>query len=75
MNEFSFKKGWSQIKVGDMDEARNKIMIAIGITTRMAWGNRLKGLVEPKVSEARAIESVFAEYGITEVWGNSEQSN
>ena len=42
---------------------------ALNITTRAAWGKRLKGDVEPKISEARAVESVFAEYGIKEVWG------
>jgi len=27
--------------------------------------------VEPKVSEARAIEEIFAEYGIKEIWGEN----
>lgn len=44
-------------------------MEALGITTRMAFLNRLRGDVEPKVSEAKAIESIFAEFGIKEVWG------
>lgn len=46
-----------------------KLMAALNINTRMAFLNRLKGEVEPKVSEARAIEAVFAEYGIKDVWG------
>lgn len=45
-------------------------MAALDINTRMAFLNRLKGEVEPKVSEVRAIEAVFAEYGIKDVWGN-----
>lgn len=67
--QFSFEKGWMQIKNGDIRECRDKIMNAIGIKTRVAWHNRLRGDVEPKISEVKAIESVFAEYGITEVWG------
>ena len=44
-------------------------MITLGITTNVAWLNRLNGKVEPKVSEAKAIEETFAKYGIKEVWG------
>lgn len=59
---FSFLKGWSQVKNGDLAECRDKLMAALNITTRAAWGKRLKGEVEPKISEARAVEAVFAEY-------------
>lgn len=67
--QFSFNKGWSQVKNGDISECRAKLMAALGINTRMAFLNRLKGEVEPKVSEAKAIEAVFADYGIKAVWG------
>lgn len=66
---FSFQKGWSQVKLGDIDGCRKKLMAALNITTRASWGKRLKGEIEPKISEARAIETVFAQYGIKEVWG------
>ncbi len=67
--QFSFNRGWSQVKNGDITECRAKLMSVLGIRTRVAFLNRLKGEVEPKISEARAIEQVFAEYGVTEVWG------
>lgn len=67
--QFSFNKGWSQVKNGDMSECRNKLMEVLGIKSRAAFLNRLKGDVEPKVSEVRAIESVFTEYGIKDIWG------
>lgn len=67
--QFSFNKGWLQVKNGDMSECRNKLMEVLGIKSRVAFLNRLKGDVEPKVSEVRAIESVFAEYGIKDIWG------
>lgn len=67
--EFSFWKGWSQVQVKDQSDVRDKIMKSLNINTRMAWCQRRLGKVEPKVSEARAIESVFSEYGIEDVWG------
>lgn len=69
MNEYSFKKGFSQVRQKDVSEVKKRIMSALGLTTRVSWGARLKGKVEPKVSEARAIESIFADFGITKVWG------
>ncbi len=67
--DFSFKKGWSQVKNGDVRECRKQLMYALNITTRAAFLNRLKGHIEPKMSEVSAIEAVFAQYGIKEVWG------
>jgi len=68
-NGFTFNKGWLQVKNGDLEQCRRKIMDALKITTRSAFLNRLKGKVEPKITEIKAIEAIFAEYGISEVWG------
>ena len=70
MNEFSFKLGFSQVKRKDAKEVRERIMQALGLTTRASWYARLNGGVEPKVSEARAIEEVFAKFGVSKVWGS-----
>jgi len=70
MSDFSFQLGFSQVKQRDVKEVKQKIMLALNINTRSSWMMRLNGVVEPKVSEAKAIEEIFAEYGITEVWGN-----
>lgn len=70
MEEFSFKLGFSQVKQKDAKEVRELIMKALGLTTRASWYSRLNGSVEPKVSEARAIEEVFSKFGITKVWGS-----
>lgn len=53
----------------DISNVKSEVMSALGITTNVAWLNRLNGKVEPKVSEAKAIEETFAKYGIKEVWG------
>lgn len=68
-NEFSFRLGYSQVRRRDSKEVKERIMSALGVTTRISWYARLNGKVEPRLSEAKAIESIFAEYGITKVWG------
>lgn len=71
VRSFSFKKGWNQLRHGDIEQARNKLMDALGLTSTPPFYQRLNGKVEPKVTEAEAIERIFAEYGITEVWGEA----
>lgn len=67
--EYSFKRGISQVKVKDLGAVRTEIMSALGITSRMGYNQRLNGKIEPRVSEAEAIEKIFAKYGIKDVWG------
>lgn len=69
MNDYSFQLGFSQVKQKDVGEVKQKIMAALGICTRSSWSARLNGTVEPKISEAKAIEDIFNEYGITDIWG------
>ncbi len=71
-NRFSFKKGFMQVKNKDIAAVRQEIMQVLNISTRMAWSVRLNGKVEPKVTEAEAIEAVFQKYGVTDVWGGSD---
>ena len=68
-NEFSFQKGWSQVRQGDVAGMRKKLNTALNLTTRMAFLNRLNGKVEHKITEYKAIEKIFNEYGIIEIWG------
>lgn len=71
MSEFSFQKGWGQVTVGQAKEVKAEIMLKLGIKANSNWLQRLKGNVEPKISEAYAIESVFKKYGIKDIWGSS----
>lgn len=68
--QFSFQRGWSQVQLGDIEKCREELMTALGISTRVAFHHRLKGNVEPRVTEAKAIEDVFAKYNIVDVWGS-----
>lgn len=68
-NRFSFKKGWKQLPRCAMTEVRSKIISALELKTVPAFYPRLNGTVEPKISEAQAIEEIFHSYGITDIWG------
>lgn len=69
MNRFAFKKGWGQVPYNKTKEVRERIMAALNLQTRNTFYIRLRGKIEPKVSEAEKIEEIFRDYGITEVWG------
>ena len=60
------------MKQGDARVVKKKLWVALDIGSRQTFSERMKGKVEPRVSEAEAIERVFAEYGITDVWGVDE---
>ncbi len=68
-NKYSFRRGWAQVRNCDVRQCRADIMTALGLVTRMAFLQRLNGNVEPRISEYKAIEAVFAKYGITDIWG------
>lgn len=71
MTEFAFKRGLDHVPLGKVKQAKKELMEALNITTRVSWSKRLRGLIEPKVTEAEAIEQVFARYGIKkdQIWG------
>ena len=70
MKKIGFLKGIGQIKEKDSAVVRNELMEALGVISRMSLSNYSRGLIEPKVSQANAIEQVFNKYGITEIWDN-----
>lgn len=71
MERYSFQKGLNQVKVGRKQAVRQKIMDALELKSVAAYYQRLNGHIEPKVSEAKAIEKIFSEErpSIKEVWG------
>lgn len=68
--QYSFNKGWSQLRQCDISQCRKELMSAFNVTTRAAFLQRLKGNVIPNVLEAHQVENVFAKYGIKDVWGS-----
>ncbi|MGL5914109.1 MAG: hypothetical protein ACRCZB_08080 [Bacteroidales bacterium] len=69
--EYSFLRGWGLLKAKDQEKVKAAIMVRLNIETRNAWCKRRRGDIEPKVSEAKAIEAIFAKYGVSKenVWG------
>ena len=65
----SFKKGFDQVPVGKAEAVKAELMAALKITTKSAWERRITGNVDPRVSEIKAVEAVFATHGIKQVWG------
>lgn len=68
---FSFRKGWRQLKVTDAPIVKTRIIAALGLKCKSSFYPRLNGKYEPKISEAEAIEAIFREYGITDIWGEA----
>lgn len=67
---YSFRPGMEQLRYADFPKAKKEIMTALNITSRSSWAARLKGRVEPKVSEVIIIEKILAKYGVTKnIWG------
>ena len=67
--ESGFITGWSQIPPCFREQARQELMAAFGIDAYSQFYYRMRGEVEPRKSQIEAIESVFAKYGVTEIWG------
>jgi hypothetical protein len=66
---YSFHKGYSQIALKDTKKIRREIMDTLGRKENSSqWYQRLRGDVEPKISEVHAIEAIFAKYRITDIW-------
>lgn len=68
MKKIGFLKGLGQVKEKDSANIRTELMTALGVSSRMSLSNYSRGLIEPKVSQALAVEQVFNKYGITEIW-------
>lgn len=67
--QFSFAKGWAQVRQCDVANCRKELMQVLNVTTRAAFLQRMKGNVIPNVLEAKNVEKVFAKYGIKDMWG------
>jgi hypothetical protein len=54
----------------DLKEAKKELCEALGINNRVSFYMYKNGKIEPKASQAVAVETVFKKYGITtNIWG------
>ena len=69
LQAFSFKKGYNKVQRRDLPAIQKELMKALRINNRNSFYLRLNGKIEPKISEAEAIERIFLKFGITDIWG------
>lgn len=65
----SFQVGMSNLRMKDVKAVREKIMYALHINTNPSFFYRLNGLITHTQADRWAIEKIFHEYGVTEIWG------
>lgn len=63
-----FLNGLKQLRMGDYKAAVREIKAALGINNRNSFYAYRDGKIEPKVTQAKAVEAVFNKYGITDIW-------
>ncbi|MDR1023385.1 MAG: hypothetical protein LBL94_08975 [Prevotellaceae bacterium] len=69
-----FRKGVGKIKAKDLRKFREEACKALNVETRMTLNRYKNGRVEPKASEAAALEKLFKKYGVTtNIWGNDDE--
>jgi hypothetical protein len=68
MKIYGFKKGWVQANDKQKKSLMKGLMKIYGVTTVQAVYARIRGEVEPKVSEAEETAKLFARHGITEIY-------
>lgn len=65
-----FRCGLNQVKMGDYKEVVEELKKALGINNRNSFYAYRDGVIEPKVTQAEAVEGVFNRFGITKnIWG------
>ena len=65
-----FRSGLNQVKVGDYKEVVEGLKKALGINNRNSFYAYRDGAIEPKVTQAEAVEGVFNRFGVTKnIWG------
>ncbi len=65
-----FRSGLNQVKVGDYKVVVEELKKALGINNRNSFYAYRDGAIEPKVTQAEAVEGVFNRFGVTKnIWG------
>ena len=74
MKAWSFRKGYNHLRRCDQDVVKAEIMQFLGITTRMAWSKRIRGIVDPRISEFNFITEAIHRRGVAkkDIWEEIE---
>ena len=66
----AFAKGYQQLRLKDVKEARAALCAILGVTTQPALRNYMFGRIQRlDVETASQIEALFLSYGIENPWG------
>lgn len=64
----SFEKAMQNIKVKDLFNVKHDLKVALKLSTDWGLALRIKGRSPHSESDILAIETVFKNYGVKEVW-------
>lgn len=67
--EKGFNRGYIQLSIVNSTEAREKLNRALGCNNRQMFFNYKRGICKCSAVQAARVEEVFAEYGISNIWG------
>ncbi len=65
----SFKDAYDRAPFNERTAIREEIMAALGITSLVAWRNRMYGKIKHTRQDALAIEEIFNKHGVSNIWG------
>jgi len=65
----AFFRGWNKLPMGKVDEVQTKIMAALSVNSRAQFWRHLNGQTRHSKAECDAIENIFREAGVTDIWG------
>ena len=69
MKSYAFNRGYRQIAPTDRDRFIKAVMKILKVQTVQSFYGYCRGAKELKISEAVALEKLFAKYHITDIWG------
>jgi hypothetical protein len=74
LKNYSFERGMDQVTKGRIKEVTAKLYEAFELksTSRYAFSCRLKGSTIPRIDQYHAVEKIFREEGIVDIWGPSQ---
>jgi hypothetical protein len=72
INPYSFRLAYEGIPRKMMKNVKIQIKELFDVKSDKAFYERMAGVIEPKISEAKNLELLFEDYGVTLVWGEVE---
>jgi len=71
-NDFSFLIAYNSLPANKQTNFTKELQSALNMSYA-GVRKRMRGMVEPRMSEMRKIEALFKKYGIKEVWDNDNE--